>query len=332
MKKLYTPIFYIQLFADQPPVNTTASEGLSPSMRTFYADLLRDGVEPNLVHDQFGQQKDIPANSGKTINFRRFDPLPKMTTPLTEGVTPDGQSLNQQDFTAELKQYGGWIGMTDMLLLTSTDVKIVEATELLQSQAARTLDTITREVLNGGTNVQYGADSTTARNLLDKDDKLIVDCIKRAVRKLKLQNAEKIDGKTYVAIIHPDCEYDLTNDDDWKKPHEYVDTSNLYYGEIGTIAGVRFVESTEAKIFAKAGADGADVYSTLVLGKNAYGTTKISGNGLQHIVKQLGSAGSADPLDQRASVGWKATKAVTRLNEAFMVRIETCSTFDAGAN
>lgn len=332
MKKLITSMFYIQLFAEQPPVNNTASEGLSPSMRTFYADLLRDGVEPNLVHDQFGQQKDIPENSGKVITFRRFDPLPKMTTPLTEGVTPDGQSLNQQDFTAEVKQYGGWIGLTDMLLLTSTDVKIVEATELLQSQAARTLDTITREVLNGGTNVQYGADSTTARNLLDKDDKLTVDCIKRAARKLKLQNAEKLDGRTYVAIIHPDCAYDLMNDEEWKKPHEYVDPKNLYYGEIGAIGGVRFAETTEAKIFAGAGDGGVDVYSTLVLGKNAYGTTKISGNGLKHIVKQLGSAGSADPLDQRASVGWKANKATTRLNEAFMVRIETCSTFDAGAN
>ena len=77
--------------------------------------------------------------------------------------------------------------------------------------------------------------------------------------------------------------------------------------------GVRFVESTEAKIFAKAGATGTgsdkiDVYSTLILGANAYGITDVEGGGLETIVKQLGSGGTADPLNQRATAGWKATK------------------------
>jgi hypothetical protein len=80
----------------------------------------------------------------------------------------------------------------------------------------------------------------------------------------------------------------------------------------------------------EAGLAGRDVYVTLVMGDNAYGTTELSGGGLQHIVKQLGSAGTADPLNQRATVGWKATKAAARLVEAFMVRIETASTFESG--
>ena len=82
----------------------------------------------------------------------------------------------------------------------------------------------------------------------------------------------------------------------------------------------------------EAGYEGRDVYATLVLGDNAYGTTRLENGGLQHIVKQLGSAGTADPLNQRATAGWKATKATVRLTEAFMVRIETASTFEAGAN
>ncbi|MBR6782610.1 MAG: hypothetical protein IKM33_05380 [Clostridia bacterium] len=68
------------------------------------------------------------------------------------------------------------------------------------------------------------------------------------------------------------------------------------------------------------------------MGDNAYGTTQLSGEGLQHIVKQLGSAGTSDPLNQRATVGWKASKVTTRLVEAFMVRIETTSTFQSGEN
>ena len=80
------------------------------------------------------------------------------------------------------------------------------------------------------------------------------------------------------------------------------------------------------------GANGRDVYSTLILGADAYGVTQITGGGLQHIVKQLGSAGTADPINQRATVGWKATKTAERLVEQYMVRIESASTFEAGAN
>ena len=77
----------------------------------------------------------------------------------------------------------------------------------------------------------------------------------------------------------------------------------------------------------EAGVAGRDVYSTLIIGDNAYGTTEIEGGGIQHIVKQLGSAGTADPLNQRATAGWKATKVAERLVEVYMVRIETTSTF-----
>ena len=89
------------------------------------------------------------------------------------------------------------------------------------------------------------------------------------------------------------------------------------------------METSEAKVFTGAGSGGRDVYSTLILGDDAYGVTEISGGGLQHIVKQLGSAGTADPLNQRATAGWKATKVAERLVEAYMVRIETASTFTA---
>ena len=75
----------------------------------------------------------------------------------------------------------------------------------------------------------------------------------------------------------------------------------------------------------EAGAEGRDVYATLIFGENAYGTTALADGGLEHIVKQLGSTGSSDPLNQRATVGWKATKVTVRLVEAFMIRIETAA-------
>jgi len=305
----------LQLFAE-PNTQTTATPSLSPEMKTYYSDYLIDNAVPKLVHDQFGQKHPIPKNGGKTIEFRKYSPLPKLLTPLTEGVTPDGQSLTVTTVEASVDQYGGYVTLSDQILLTAIDNNMVQATKLLGNQAGATLDTITREVLNGGTNVIYAGGVSDRGSVTDK---LSVDDIKKAVRALKTQNAEKI-GDSFVAIIHPDVTYDLTNDPTWQAVKDY-DPKDWYEGEIGKIAGVRFVETTEAKIFE------GGIYSTLILGDNAYGVTEVEGGGLQHIAKPLGSAGTSDPLDQRATAGWKAIKVAERLVEQFMVRIESKSSF-----
>jgi N4-gp56 family major capsid protein len=304
--------------------------GLSAEMKTYYSDYLIDMAEPKLVHDQFGQKEPIPKNRGKIVEFRKYDPLPKALTPLKEGVTPDGQKLNMSTVTAEVKQYGAYVEISDILQLAAIDNNLVQATKLLGGQAGRTLDTIVREVLNGGTNVQYAEGQVSSRSALVGEDEggnnhyLTVNAVRMAVRTLKRYNAETIDG-SYVGVIHPDVSYDLMSDPKWVNVKTYSDPEGIYNGEIGKIENVRFVESTEAKIFEKAGAGGRDVYSTLIIGENAYGSTELAGGGLQHIVKQLGSAGTADPLEQRATAGWKATKAAVRLVENYMVRIETAS-------
>ena len=340
-KKLMIFPIMLMLFAD-PKTNTTTQTGsgkdLSVEMKTYYSDYLIDLAEPELVHDQFGQKRPIPKNGGKTIEFRQYDPLPEMTTALTEGVTPDGQSLNVKKLEATVKQYGGYVTLSDLLMLTAIDNNLVQATKLIASQAGRTLDTITREVLNAGTIVQYADGAVSARADLvggsateSENNYLTVDAIKQAVRTLEAQDAPKINGY-YVGIIHPNVKYDLMKDPDWKTPHEYVDTANVYQNEIGELYGVRFVQSSRAKVWTKVAKNKAtgsvvatdrDVYSTLILADDAYGVTDISGGGLQHIVKQLGSAGSGDPLDQRATVGWKATKTAEILVQQYMVRIET---------
>ena len=322
--------FNLQMFAGNPNTNTTISAGLSDEMKTYYSDYLIDNAQPELVHDQFGQKHPIPQGGGKTIEFRKFVPLGKALDKIVEGVTPDGQSLTVTKLEATVSQYGNYVTLSDIVQLTAIDNVLVETTKLLGAQAGMTLDTITREVLNGGTNVIYSG-GKESRATLTADCKLTVDDIYKAARFLKQQNAPKIEGG-YVAIIHPDVAYDLMRDDEWIDVHKYSATTEIFEGEIGKIAGVRFVETTEAKIFADGGASNRDVYSTLVLGANAYGVTELSGGGLKHIVKQLGSGGTSDPLDQRGTAGWKATKVAVRLVENYMTRIESASTFESGAN
>ena len=336
----------LQLFANEVQTTLlTGAEGqkgnLSAEMKTFYDMTLIDEAAPSLVHDQFGQKRPIPKNGGKTIEFRKFAPLAKSMTPLTEGVTPDGKSLEVSTVTATVNQYGDYITMSDVLDLTAIDNVVVEALKLLGRQGGATMDAVVRNVLQSGTNVSYcpkvAADGTetevTSRAGLDATAQLTVDMVNQVVAKLRSQNAPTISGK-YVAIIHPYVAYDLMRDPEWIDAHKYAQPENLYEGEIGEIGGVRFVQTTEAKIYKGDGCPSKlAVFATLFLGEGAYGTTEISGGGMETIVKQKGSAGTADPLDQRSSVGWKAMKTAEILIPQYLVRVESCSKrFSAVAN
>lgn len=320
----------LQLFANE--VQTTTSDGLSAEMKTFYDMTLIDEASPNLVHDQFGQKRPIPKNGGKTIAFRKFAPLDKALTPLTEGVTPDGKSLEVHTVTATVSQYGDYVTLSDVLDLTAVDNVVVEALKLLGRQGGATMDTVVRNVLQSGTNVTYcpkvvdGVETAvTSRAELDETAQLTVDVVQQVVAKLRAQNAPTIHGK-YVAIIHPYVAYDLMRDPEWIDAHKYAQPVNLYEGEIGEIAGVRFVQTTEAKIYTGAGCPaGLAVFGSLFFGDGAYGTTEITGGGMETIVKQKGSAGTADPLDQRSSVGWKGMKTAELLIPQYLVRVESCS-------
>lgn len=337
----------LQLFATQTTLLNGTGNDLSPEMKTYYEKRLLDNAEPNLVHDQFADKYPIPKGSGKTIEFRKYDSLSKATTPITEGVTPTGNKLNVTAITATVEQYGDWIQLSDMLELTAIDNNVVQATKLLGSQAGRTADTITREVLAGGTNVIYAPKTTvvtdettsektvvttavTSRAGLDETCVLSPDLFFQASAQLAAMNADKIDGNSYVAIIHPYAKYDLIRNPEWIDVHKYATPENIYRNEIGMLAGVRFVESSEAKIWKGTGCPtGLAVFATIVLGAHAYATTEVEGGGLRHIVKQLGYG--EDPLNQRSSAGWKMTKVAKRLVEQYMVRIESCSAYSAKA-
>jgi N4-gp56 family major capsid protein len=301
-----------------------ANAELSVENKTYYDMTLIDEAQAQLVHDQFGQKKPIPAGGGKTIEFRKFHSYEKALTPLQEGVTPAGKAIKVTAITSTVDQYGDYTMLTDVLDLTSIDNVVLETTKIHGRQAGVTLDTVTRDVLHSGTNVTYCGDGTS-RKTLTADNQLNVETIMQVVAKLRAMNAPTINGK-YVAIIHPYVAYDLMRDPEWVDAHKYTNATNLYEGEIGEIAGVRFVQTSEAKIYKDDTCpDGLAVFGTLFLADSAYGVTEITGGGLQTIVKQKGSAGTADPLDQRSTVGWKAIKTAEILVQDYIVRVESCS-------
>ena len=305
---------------------------LTPQMKTYYDTDLIDLAGPNLVYSQFATKKPIPAGRGKIIEWRGFVDLPEITTELTEGKTPDGLSMKQFDITLHVKQYGAYVTFSDMLLMAGADPNISQANRKLAAQASLLYDKIDRNAVMCGNNVIY-AGGKSGRAALAATDLFTVDIVYDAVNELTRRNAPKIDGY-YVCVLHPDVAKDLKKSDDWKEMNKYARPEKLEEGYIGEIDSCRFYISTNAKIWGPGTNENESavaVYGCVFLGEGAFGTTEITGGGMETIVKQLGSGGSADPLNQRATVGWKGTKASVILIDDYIVRVECASSRGANA-
>ena len=301
--------------------NMTTSSALSAGMQTYYNRELLRTFEPNLVHLQFGDEHRMPPHSGLVMNMRKLIPLETNTKALNEGDPGESVMLAETEVTVQLQQYGEYARCTDKLDLTHLDMDIMRRTKLFGDAGARSIDAVVREELAKCANVIY-AGGKASRAELTAADKLTSRELRKAVKTLKKNHAQTFGGY-YVAIIGPDTMYDLQEDEAFVKVSQYQDKENIYTGEVGRLFGVRLVETTEAKIFEGTGADGADVASVIVLGQYAYGVTSLKGAKPRVIVKPAGSAGTADPLDQISTVGWKMDGFGAKLLQPeYAVRIE----------
>lgn len=314
----------LQLFAEV--VNTTASLEIETN-QTFWKTALIKLAGPKLVHDQFAQKTDIPSGNGKTIEFRRVNSLSTdldENTIKVEGEAGDGQSLSIDSVTANVAQYGNYIKTTDMLELTAKDNIMSVATTACSDQAAGVMDKITRNAMHQCSNsfCAGGVDelaNLTADTYIDADD------LFKAAARLEAENAPTIDG-FYVAIMHPyvakDLMSKLNGSTAWTEVMKYADPQNILKGEVGTYGKVKVVTTTNAKFYKKGDEKltaPVDVFSTIVVGANAYGTTKIDGGGLELIVHNKNEIGGA--LNSFSTVGWKATKTSEILVDKYMVKI-----------
>jgi N4-gp56 family major capsid protein len=325
---------------------TTTLSQVAPGVQAFYDRNLLERAQPAEVHGRFGQKRPIAQRNGNQIKFRRYSQLAVASTPLTEGVTPSGSSLAVTDLTATLAQYGDFITLSDMVSLTNQDAVVTEATDVLGDQAGTTIDQARRDVLVAGTNVAYanGLGSRVAVNT-----KFIAADLDKVIRFLKVQNAKFIKNaimpsdkvgtgsvrKAFIGLVHPDVEFDLENITGYRSVSDYGSQEGVIEDEIGSYKNIRFVSSTNCKIFAGGGAAGTtvfknnganfDVYASLFFADNSYGVCPLSGQAMNTYVKALGSAGSADPLEQRSTVGWKATTTTKILNDSWMIRLESAA-------
>lgn len=309
-----------------PPVQTTLLNGtgndISPTIQTYYDKKLLDRLVSNFVHFQFGQKRPIPKMGGKNINFRKFTSLTPATTALIEGNAPTGSNINITQVTATPAQYGNFVEVSDVLDMVAIDPVLDEMADVLGEQAAETLDVITRDRLVQGGTVRQNANNRLTESAITTSDVLTVNEIRKAIRTLKNGKAKPLADGYYIAIVHPNAVYDLQGDSAWVNASQYAGSTQIFNGEIGKLYGVRFVESPNAASLGNIGASSATVYSTIVVGANAFGVVDVAGSSaVQNIIKPHGSAGTADPLNQRATTGWKAYFTAVILEQAAMVQI-----------
>ena len=242
-------------------MNTTVSTASTAYFnKTFYDRKLLDTAKTRFVHANFGQKRSIPRNNGKRVEFRKYNLFTPDTGALTlvEGVTPTGQNLSQSKVEAEVKQYGAYVEISDLLEMTSYDPVIADSAELLGEQLGTVIEWVTRDAMCETTNVQY-AGGAASRVALTASDKLTVAEIRKAVRTLKKNKARPfvtaMDGSArkphFICICSPDATYDLQNDALWQDVSKYSNAEQIYSGEIGRLFGVVFVEATEAKVYSQ---------------------------------------------------------------------------------
>lgn len=307
----------------------TGSGALSTIPQAYYDRMLLElRRQKSFYHQKWAQERPMPARAGDTINFRKITKLEPRTTPLTEGVTPSPDSAGLEAIIATTAQYGGYIEFSDLVEVKQVDDVLKEYVKEQGYQANETLDILTRDELAAGSNVYYAGEKTS-RDTLASGDIPTMNDFRKMVLQMKKNHVRPAVGGKYVAIISPEVAYDLMVDPLFKEMMDFGGTNKpMKDNEIGDLYGIKFFEDVNAKVFEGASSDGLDVHAAILIGNQAYGITKIKGNGdIKAIYKPLGSSGTNDPLNQRQSIGWKVNAFVAkRLDETAIARYESVPT------
>jgi N4-gp56 family major capsid protein len=230
-------------------MNYSYQASLAPTMLESYLQRRAlKNVEPRLGYLNDAQMIEQPKGNGKHVKFFRYTELPAITKPLYEGVTPDGQKLEETAFSVMTKNYGGYMAYTDELDLWHVDSKTQAISDRLNRQAALSIDTVGRDQIMAGLNVMYPG-AVTARASLTKSNILTYALIKKAVRNLKRKGAQPFSDGFFHAKIDQDTYYDLTQDQHWNDVSTYISDTRVQRYELGNIYKVKFFEVDNGKKF-----------------------------------------------------------------------------------
>ena len=297
---------------------TTTTE-VDPAVNIAYQRTLLQPPTPKYVFNKFAQKFSIGRKSGNTIKMRRYNRYSAATTPLSEGITPNGHKQSKVDILAEVSQYGDFATITDVVDLTVQDPNITIEVTRQNDQMMNTIDQLTRDVLAASASSTTCSNGSGTVTLLNKTD---IDAVRSTLRGNDADYMTSlVKGGTgqgtspirpaYWAIADTDLEDDLEDVSGFKSVANYAAQQGVDEAEWGATGNVRWLTTTQGYV-------ASGTYSCPIIAKEAYGTVDISGGNAQAIIKGYGSAGSADPLNQRSTVGWKMWQVARILNELFV--------------
>ena len=321
----------------------------------YYDELFLTTTEPKLVHTQLGQlNRTVPQGENAfSIFWTRWKPLADKTTASAEGVPTTAVNMSAVNISGTVSQYDNAISISDLLALTSMGDIMKDAVAQLAQNAGVSIDKIVRNAIVDQGMLQLAGVTTkkvaTNWSAIPRTAVLSIKEIRKATRELRKMDAQEPDSKVsmsqgksvstnagagsgyWVSVISPDSAYDLQGDTAtgaWADANRYAGADKLFTGEIGKLYGVRFLESSIAKVHADKNAAATSrsaivasgvIHETLVVGQNYFGITKLQN--LQTFIKPFGSAGTADPTNKIATAGWKTSFGTKVLYSGFGVSI-----------
>lgn len=312
--------------------NVTDTAVITPAVNAYFNRLLLVRNKPKLIHALFADRFTLPAGHGKTIVMRRWAQLTTKTAEVLEGVTPPADLLSKQDIRATVAQYMGWVLITDVLEFTCENKVLNVATSELNDQMHRTEDELIRNVVVTSASVTTASSGTPAVTNLNADDiEIIANTLQNndahtvapQIKASVGQGTSPISA-AYWALMHTALNRDLRRCAGFIKTIEYAQQTGVLEAERGIVEEVRFLASSIAHKLGSATEAFpstvptalADMYYYIpVIARHAYGVTDLKKANARLILHPKGSAGSADPGDQRQTAAWKFMNVCRLIND-----------------
>lgn len=280
----------------------TTTTQLTHFIPLYWDTVLGENLYPNLYFYQFGTKRTVPRNFGKTIKVPRLKKQNIVAAVGTEGAVIGTCPISDEYISGAMEQYAGAYKHSDVLIMTAlSDVIELSLTDIARD-IARRMDRSIRNALSatGG----YVSGTKAAGQILKP-----ASIIESVVTLDAADNARPADNH-YPTIIHPVVAYDIQTNlsgGAWLDVTKYTDNNadRIYIGEIGKMYGARFITSSNIKRTVISAGGAASGVRNYMFAPDSYYVTEINDMTARTYVKQLGSGGTADPVNQEATVGAK---------------------------
>jgi N4-gp56 family major capsid protein len=306
--------------------NTTASAFSAAITFTVQAKVLENLRNELLWANPAWAEQGRFDPASDLLTFLTFPDLSSTTpqTPLTEGSPPVARAITMTTVTVSTAQYGDLVNITDLAKVKAPREIVGIASERVSRTAREVMDTIARDNIFLGGTPFYQAGDTTRAGLASSDLITHADLVKLRST-MKAANIPLPSDGFYKLILSINQTYDLisetTASSSFVALSQYTDrVSNVFRGEVGTLAGFRIIESDTAPTFAST----TTVYAGLALGDiRGWGAGELQTLRTYHITP---GGDHTDPLAQLEKVGWKVNFGVAPLNNSYFYRVETAAT------